>query len=278
MAKPFFLLSTVTAFSLGLMALVSGEEQCNGGAPMSSVSTFLNMSVDYSVSDRICCHNHRYAERKGYLAEDEVDLFSRLDPNEEIVFYDSVCGIPLFVAPRGRQFEEFREESLHHGWPSFRPEEIISENVIIHSNGRMESKCGTHLGHNLPNGGVDRYCIDLVCIAGSPSDSNSSEHSVPEDKSILTVGEFDASSYKSSAKKLSGNSQKISLMGVMIICVGSIVGACIAFMSGMRVWRSSENQKRTKHTGSQTSETEDGDKEGEEEGDDEVTSMCSKVA
>ena len=33
-----------------------------------------------------------------------------------------------------------------------------------------------------------------------------------------------------------------------------------------------------KHTGLQTSETEDGDKEGEEEGDDEVTSMCSKVA
>merc|ERR1712194_471700 len=31
-----------------------------------------------------------------------------------------------------------------------------------------ESVCLTHLGHNLPESGVDRYCIDLVCIAGSP--------------------------------------------------------------------------------------------------------------
>merc|ERR1712085_117350 len=56
----------------------------------------------------------------------------------------------------------------HHGWPSFRPEEIVSENVIIHEGGRMESRCLTHLGHNLPDGGVDRYCIDLVCMAGEP--------------------------------------------------------------------------------------------------------------
>merc|ERR1712232_1457313 len=34
-----------------------------------------------------------------------------------------------------------------------------------------ESKCLTHLGHNLPKDGVDRYCIDLVCIAGSPLDA-----------------------------------------------------------------------------------------------------------
>merc|ERR1712232_27584 len=39
----------------------------------------------------------------------------------------------------------------------------------------MESKCLTHLGHNLPEGGVDRYCIDLVCIAGSPLDVSESE-------------------------------------------------------------------------------------------------------
>eukprot|EP01047_Picozoa_sp_COSAG01_P024336 COSAG01_NODE_1502_length_10101_cov_6.907119_4_plen_218_part_00 len=29
------------------------------------------------------------------------------------------------------------------------------------------SKCGTHLGHNLPDGQGDRYCINLVCMAGS---------------------------------------------------------------------------------------------------------------
>merc|ERR1712238_60387 len=39
---------------------------------------------------------------------------------------------------------------------------------ILHEDGWMESVCLTHLGHNLPESGVDRYCIDLVCIAGSP--------------------------------------------------------------------------------------------------------------
>ena len=61
-----------------------------------------------------------------------MDLFGKLDPDNETVFYDSVCGIPLFIAPRGRSFEEFKKESIKHGWPSFRPEEMVSENVIIH--------------------------------------------------------------------------------------------------------------------------------------------------
>merc|ERR1712125_266647 len=105
------------------------------------------------------------------MGQPQVALFDRLDPTKEHIFYDVVCGLPLFIAPRGRSFDEFREESIHHGWPSFRPEEMISENVILHENGRMESKCLTHLGHNLPKDGVDRYCIDLVCIAGSPLDA-----------------------------------------------------------------------------------------------------------
>ena len=42
----------------------------------------------------------------------EVDFFGRLDPTVETVFYDSVCGIPLFIAPRGRSFDDFRQESL----------------------------------------------------------------------------------------------------------------------------------------------------------------------
>lgn len=66
---------------------------------------------------------------------------------------------PLFVAPIGRTYEKFKEESLAHGWPSFRPEETVAENVIIHFGGRMESVCGTHLGHNLPDWSGPRYCI-----------------------------------------------------------------------------------------------------------------------
>jgi len=154
-------------------AAASGDElqQCNGIPPQADMINFLGASLDYDVADHICCHNHRYAEPSGYLEQPQVALFDRLDPTKEHIFYDVVCGLPLFIAPRGRSFDEFREESIHHGWPSFRPEEMISENVILHENGRMESKCLTHLGHNLPKDGVDRYCIDLVCIAGSPLDA-----------------------------------------------------------------------------------------------------------
>merc|ERR1712176_193632 len=172
------------------------------------------MAIEYDLADFICCNNHRWAEDKGYLTWPEIDLFSRLDPNAETIFYDSVCGLPLFVAPRGRSFEEFKEESIKHGWPSFRPDEMISENVIIHDGGRMESKCGTHLGHNLPSGGVDRYCIDLVCIAGGPAYGL----------------EFDVASYESSAEQWSGkfsNKKKI-----ITIVVGCVVGLAALFGIG----------------------------------------------
>jgi hypothetical protein len=125
---------------------------------------------------------------------------------------DSVCGIPLFVAPRGRTFAAWEAESLSHGWPSFRDpvstypsshlvghvraldlavgygpisrvcvprarprppcaQEVVEGNVIVGKDGEVHSKCGTHLGHNLPDAGDprSRYCLDLVCLAGNPN-------------------------------------------------------------------------------------------------------------
>ena len=144
-------------------------DNCDGGEPMPSVETYLGMDLDFSIADTICCHNHHFAEPRGYL--ETVRFFEHVDSTRETIYYDSVCGLPLFVAPRGRSFAEYEHESIHHGWPSFRPAEIISENVIIHEDGRMESACGTHLGHNLPDGD-DRYCIDLLCMAGTPFTSS----------------------------------------------------------------------------------------------------------
>ena len=93
-------------------------------------------------------------------------------------YYDSVTGKPLFIAPKGRSFEEFVTESRHHGWPSFRDEEVVWENVRCLQDGECVSIDGTHLGHNLPSGGMvaatgaarkrNRYCINLVSVAGSP--------------------------------------------------------------------------------------------------------------
>merc|ERR1712166_767307 len=145
----------------------------------------------------------------------------------------------------GRTFDEFVEESLHHGWPSFRPAEIVSENVIIHDDGRMESKCLTHLGHNLPNGGIDRYCIDLVCIAGMPvaiqattntnttsvdNNTNTTEKELFDNDGIIPASEFNATSYESSAVDNSGKYPKTKQR--VFLAVGIIVPLLLLVFAG----------------------------------------------
>jgi len=86
-----------------------------------------------------------------------------------MTFYDSNTGKPLFIAPKGRSFEDFVSESTSHGWPSFRDDEVVWENVRCLKDGETVSVDGTHLGHNLPDRKGSRYCINLVSIAGYPS-------------------------------------------------------------------------------------------------------------
>lgn len=227
-------ISSLTIALAPLSALAAPDEpQCYGYTPMPSVSTYLGATLQYSTAERICCNNHRYAEFRGYLDAPEVDFFGRLDPAAETVFYDSVCGIPLFVAPRGRTFEEFKEESLNHGWPSFRPEELVSENVIIHDDGRMESRCLTHLGHNLPDD-RDRYCIDLVCMAGEPlsPDDERAEILTLMHASALANDEFDATTYTSSAEDFSGKYTKFPTKVVLI--TAAVVGALAIYWCFIR--------------------------------------------
>jgi len=241
-------------------AAADNQQQCHGLDPQPDLVNFLGATLDYEVADRICCHNHRFAEYKGYLAAPEVDLFGRLDPDVETIFYDSVCGIPLFIAPRGRTFEEFKEESLHHGWPSFRPEEIVSENVIIHDDGRMESRCLTHLGHNLPYGGVDRYCIDLVCIAGAPLSPEEDEkvEVITEDESVITSDELDADTYVSSAEEFSGKYNDWQRKVVIsVVSVASVVVAGMAVYCGMRAWNKKRGQQPATETKGADSNMED---------------------
>lgn len=63
-------------------------------------------------------------------------------------------------------YKEFLDESIAHGWPSFRDEEVVWENVRCLANGEAVSLVGTHLGHNLPDRHGNRYCINLVSVAG----------------------------------------------------------------------------------------------------------------
>eukprot|EP00667_Euglena_gracilis_P018589 EG_transcript_19743 len=130
----------------------------------------LRWGVEREVADKICSFNRRYAEYAGYFQREIFTDEARA--KGKLTFYDSVTGKPLFVAPRGRTMEEFLAESRAHGWPSFRDEEVVWENTRVISEGGARGECvsvdGTHLGHNLPDSKGNRYCINLVSIAGNP--------------------------------------------------------------------------------------------------------------
>jgi peptide methionine sulfoxide reductase MsrB len=110
--------------------------------------------------------NSAYFEKRTTFVDDaRAELQEGM---EEITFYDSNTGKPLFFAPRGRTFDHFLKESKNHGWPSFRDEEVNWEYVRCLKDGEAVSIFGTHLGHNLPDSKGNRYCINLVSVAGKP--------------------------------------------------------------------------------------------------------------
>lgn len=139
------------------------------GTCIEPVQQNLRWKADRNVAERIDCYNRDFAEyfgyweRTGFLSEEQG---SGDDGKGPVTFYDSVTGKPLFVAPQGRSWEQFVAESKFHGWPSFRDNEVVMENVRVLPDGETVSVDGTHLGHNLPDGTGNRYCINLVSVAG----------------------------------------------------------------------------------------------------------------
>lgn len=129
----------------------------------------LRWGCDYDTADRICNFNRHYAEYAGYWQTTSF-LKEIKDSDGPIDFYDSVTGELLFTAPVGRTMEQFLLESQSHGWPSFRDEETHWEYVRCLKNGECISTSGTHLGHNLPDSKGNRYCINLVSVAGQPKE------------------------------------------------------------------------------------------------------------
>lgn len=133
----------------------------------------LRWNCDAQIADRICNFNRHSAEYAGYWTSTSFVDDARIEHAEtgDIVFHDSNTGKPLFVAPKGRDMESFLKESGRHGWPSFRDEEVIWDNVRCLGDGECVSVDGTHLGHNLPDGTGNRYCINLVSVAGNPKEN-----------------------------------------------------------------------------------------------------------
>lgn len=137
------------------------------GTSAKAVMGNLRYGVDGKLADRICCFNRHYAEHAGYAWG--TNWLAEVDKTKETTYYDSVTGKPLFIAPRGRTFEEFERESRAHGWPSFRDAEVVWENVRCLRDGECVSVDGVHLGHDLPDKYGNRYCINLVSVAGNPA-------------------------------------------------------------------------------------------------------------
>mmetsp|Transcript_39222 Transcript_39222/g.94858 ORF Transcript_39222/g.94858 Transcript_39222/m.94858 type:complete len:182 (-) Transcript_39222:78-623(-) len=144
------------------------------GTSNTRVQADLRWGCDRKTADRICNFNRHYAEHAGYFRKDTdfIEYAKSLPKGETIKFYDSNTGEPLFVAPLGRSMDEFLKESKAHGWPSFRDEEVVWENMRCLKNGESVSLAGTHLGHNLPDRKGNRYCINLVSVAGKPEDKD----------------------------------------------------------------------------------------------------------
>mmetsp|Transcript_14120 Transcript_14120/g.21558 ORF Transcript_14120/g.21558 Transcript_14120/m.21558 type:complete len:214 (+) Transcript_14120:186-827(+) len=142
------------------------------GTSDSPVQSDLLYGVSNKLADQISNYNRQFAERAGYFqfTSFEDSILKASATETPITFYDSVTGKPLFVAPLGRSADEFLQESRIHGWPSFRDEEVVWDNVrVLKPSGETVSLTGTHLGHNLPDRKGNRYCINLVSIAGQPS-------------------------------------------------------------------------------------------------------------
>lgn len=118
-------------------------------------------------------------------------------------------------------------------------------------------------GHNLPESGVDRYCIDLICIAGSPlttlteeelkqqfpsllssdetvegaSDTDVVASNTGTSDTVLTSENFDPNTYESSAVLNSGN---VSNKKRNII-IGVVVAIVIVFVLGLIVFYKTKN-------------------------------------
>ena len=111
-----------------------------------------------------------YAEHAGYW--ETTAFLSEIDRSKPMHFYDSNTGKLLFTAPIGRTWDDFLEESRHHGWPSFRDAEVNWDYVRVLPNGEAVSVDGTHLGHDIPDQKGRRYCINLVSVAAYGSETS----------------------------------------------------------------------------------------------------------
>lgn len=141
------------------------------GTSDTPVQRNLRWECSVKKADTICNYNRHFAEKSGYYKtrlQFLQDCDRAKNAKEQMQFYDSNTGHLLFEAPQKRSWSDFLQESESHGWPSFRDNEVNWDYMRCLRGGEAVSLAGTHLGHNLPDKKGNRYCINLVSIAGRP--------------------------------------------------------------------------------------------------------------
>lgn len=158
------------------------------GTSNTPVQKDLRWGCDFQTADRICNYNRHFAEPSGYLRGKNrflQECESAKRKKTTVKFYDSNTGNLLFEAPKNRSMDDFLRESKQHGWPSFRDSEVNWEHVRCLRGGEAVSLAGTHLGHNLPDHQGNRYCINLVSVAGR---SRGNEEEEPKESANVDAG------------------------------------------------------------------------------------------
>ncbi len=118
------------------------------GTSDSPVQESLRWNISRSQADKICNYNRHYAEQSGsaFANPQYREEFEKAKQQQQTLkFYDSVTGALLFEAAKNRSHDQFDRESRHHGWPSFRDDEVNWEHVRCLKNGECVSLTGTHL-------------------------------------------------------------------------------------------------------------------------------------
>ena len=127
---------------MGTEEMMSPKEFGTSAVP---IQKDLRWNCDVRTADKICNYNRHGAEYGGYWERATTFLEEESQSTEEITFYDSNTGKPLFFGPRDRSWQNFVKESRAHGWPSFRDSEVNWEYVRVLPNGECISVDGTRM-------------------------------------------------------------------------------------------------------------------------------------
>jgi len=130
---------------------------------LTDIQNSLQYGVLSSMSDSCCTQN---GTTVNYF--ETIGLFQQLNSSTTTTLYDSTCGLPLFQAPIGRSFQEWKDECERSGELRFHEKEAICDNIRVLKSGELISICGTRLGEFISSSSGKDYSVNIACLSGLP--------------------------------------------------------------------------------------------------------------